>query len=122
VLGAGQWAIATDADAGVVPIDWEEAVRLFAAERWYWVATTGDEGRPHLRPVLAVCLDERIYSTTSPAARKGRDLARRPSATLSARASAIDIVMRDKSPGSTTGSDCSAWATPTGTSTDGPSP
>ncbi len=82
-----------DADAGVVPIDWEEAVRLFAAERWYWVATTGDEGRPHLRPVLAVCLDERIYSTTSPAARKGRDLARRPSATLSARTPAIDIVI-----------------------------
>jgi hypothetical protein len=85
--------IATDAAAGTAPIDWEEAVRLFSAERWYWVATTGDAGRPHLRPVLAVYLDERIYSTTSPAARKGRNLTRRPSAALAARAPAIDIVI-----------------------------
>jgi len=82
--------------AGTAPIDWEEAVRLFAAERWYWVTTTGDEGRPHLRPVLAVHLDERIYSTTSPAARKGRNLTRRPSAALAARAPAIDIVIEGR--------------------------
>ena len=88
--------IATDAGADAVPIDWAEAARLFAAERWYWVATTGDEGRPHLRPMLAVYLDERVFSTTSPAARKGRDLARRPSAALAARAPAIDIVIEDK--------------------------
>jgi Pyridoxamine 5'-phosphate oxidase len=79
--------------ADAAPIDWEEAVRLFAAERWYWVATTGDQGRPHLRPVLAVYLDERIYSTTNPAARKGRNLTRRPSAAFAARAPAIDIVI-----------------------------
>jgi pyridoxamine 5'-phosphate oxidase-like protein len=87
--------IASDAGAGprAVPIDWEETVRLFAAERSYWVATTGDEGRPHLRPMLAVYLGERVYSTTSPAARKGRDLARRPRAALAARTPAIDIVI-----------------------------
>lgn len=85
--------IATGASAGVVPIDWAEAARLFAAERSYWVATTGDEGHPHLRPMLAVYLDGRVYSTTSPAARKGRDLARRPSASFAARAQAVDIVL-----------------------------
>lgn len=88
--------IATDASAGAVPIDWAETARLFAAERWYWVATTGDEGRPHLRPMLAVYLDERVYSTTSPAARKGRDLARRPLAALAGRAPAIDIVIEGR--------------------------
>jgi len=85
--------IATDADAGTVPIDWEEVVRLFAAERSYWVATTGGEGHPHLRPMLAVYLDERIYSTTSPAARKGRDLAGNPLAALAACAPDVDIVI-----------------------------
>jgi Pyridoxamine 5'-phosphate oxidase len=85
--------IAAAAPAGAAPIDWEDAARLFADERWYWVATTGDESRPHLRPVLAVYLDERIYSTTSPVARKGRNLARRPSASLAARAPAVDIVI-----------------------------
>jgi hypothetical protein len=85
--------IATDAAASAAPIEWDEAGRLFAAERWYWVATAGDGGRPHLRPVLAVWVDDRIYSTTNPAARKGRDLASRPSAALAARAPAMDIVI-----------------------------
>jgi hypothetical protein len=88
--------IATGAAAGASAIDWDETVRLFAAERWYWVATTSDEGRPHLRPVLAVWVGERIYSTTSPAARKGRNLTSRPSAALAARAPAVDIVIEGR--------------------------
>jgi Pyridoxamine 5'-phosphate oxidase len=88
--------IATDATPGVTPIDWDETSRLFAAERWYWVATASDQDRPHLRPVLAVWVDERIYSTTSPAARKGRDLASRPSAALAARAPDVDIVIEGR--------------------------
>jgi nitroimidazol reductase NimA-like FMN-containing flavoprotein (pyridoxamine 5'-phosphate oxidase superfamily) len=85
--------IATDAAADATPIDWDEAGRLFAAERSYWVATTSDNGRPHVRPVLAVWVDGRICSTTSPAARKGRNLTSRPSAALTARAPAMDIVV-----------------------------
>jgi hypothetical protein len=79
--------------AAAVPIDWDETSRLFAAERSYWVATTSDQDRPRLRPVLAVCVGERIYFTTSPAARKARDLASRPSAALAAHAPDIDIVI-----------------------------
>jgi len=85
--------IATDATTDATPIDWDEAARLFAAERSYWVATTSDDGRPHVRPVLTVWVDERIYSTTSPAARKGRDLAGRPAAAFTARAATMDIVI-----------------------------
>jgi hypothetical protein len=85
--------IATGAPAGAVPIDWDETSRLFAAERAYWVATTSEQVRPRLRPVLAVLVDERIYSTTSPAARKGRDLAGNPSAALAACAPDLDIVI-----------------------------
>jgi Pyridoxamine 5'-phosphate oxidase len=89
-------AIATDAVGGTAPIDWDETIRLFAAERSYWVATTSDQARPHLRPVLAVCVDERIFSTTNPAARKGRDLASNPSAALAACASDVDIVIEGR--------------------------
>jgi hypothetical protein len=85
--------IAGGAAAGAAPIDWDETSRLFAAARQYWVATTGAQARPHLRPVLAVLVGERIYSTTSPAARKGRDLASKPSAALAAGAPDIDIVI-----------------------------
>jgi hypothetical protein len=86
--------IATDAAAA--PIDWAEVAALFAAERSYWVATTGNEGHPQQRPVLAVYLEGRIYSTTSPAARKGRNLTRRPSASLAAHAPTMDIVIEGR--------------------------
>jgi len=85
--------IAAGGAAGAAPIRWDEAARLFAAERSYWVATTSDGGRPHVRPVLAVWIDERMYSTTSPAARKGQNLTSRPSAAVTARTPAMDIVI-----------------------------
>jgi len=91
--GAIARVIAGGAPVDATPIDWAEAARLFAAERSYWVATTSDDGRPHVRPVLAVWVDERLYSTTSPAARKGQNLASRPSAAVSAHAPTMDIVV-----------------------------
>ena len=85
--------ITTDAPRGTEPLPWDEVRRRFDAERWYWLATAGADGRPHVRPVLAVWLGDRVYSTTSPDARKGRNLESRPECSLSARAPAIDIVV-----------------------------
>jgi hypothetical protein len=85
--------IATPAEPGTEPLAWEEVRQRYSAERWYWLATVGRDGRPHVRPVLAVCLQDKIYSTTSPAARKGRDLESYPECSLAARAPAIDIVV-----------------------------
>jgi Pyridoxamine 5'-phosphate oxidase len=88
--------IATGADSDTLPIAWDEATGLFAAERWYWISTTGDESRPHLRPVIAVYIDHRVFSTTSSLARKARDLISRPMLAIAARAPAIDIVIEGK--------------------------
>ena len=85
--------IASGAPPGTAPLGWDELQRRFAAERWYWLATAGRDGRPQVRPVLAIWLAGQIYSTTSPAARKGRDLQERPECSLAARAPAIDIVI-----------------------------
>ena len=85
--------IASDAPPGTAPLEWDELQRRFAAERSYWLATAGRGGRPHLRPILAVWLAGQIYSTTSPSARKGRNIAERPECSLAARALAIDIVI-----------------------------
>jgi len=74
VAGPAFAALSGRSHAGAPRIDWDETSRLFAAERWYWVATTSDQGRPHLRPVLAVWVGERIYSTTSPAAARAPDV------------------------------------------------
>jgi Pyridoxamine 5'-phosphate oxidase len=85
--------IATDAEPGTEPLSWDEVRQRFDAERWYWMATTGGDGRPHVRPVLAVWAHDKIYSTTSPAARKGRNLQLHSECSLAARAPAIDIVV-----------------------------
>lgn len=85
--------IATDAGPDTEPLDWEVVRERFSAERWYWVATAGPGGRPRIRPVLAIWLDGKVYSTTSPGAAKGRDLDVRPECSLTARAPAIDIVV-----------------------------
>jgi Pyridoxamine 5'-phosphate oxidase len=85
--------ITTDAPPGTEPLSWDVVSQRFAAERWYWLATAGRNGRPHVRPVLAVLLADKIYSTTSPGACKGRNLEHRPECSLAARAPAIDIVI-----------------------------
>lgn len=85
--------IASDAGPGTEPLSWQEVRQRFDAERWYWMATAGPDGRPHVRPVLAVWMDDKVYSTTSPGARKGRNLQARPECSIAARAPAIDIVV-----------------------------
>lgn len=85
--------IATGAEPGTEPMSWEDVRQRFAAGRSYWAATTGPGGRPHVRPVLAVWVDDRVYSTTSPGAAKGRNLERHPQGTLTASTPAIDIVV-----------------------------
>lgn len=85
--------IATGAEPGTEPLPWEEVRQRFSAERWYWLATMGPGERPQARPVLAVWLRDRVYSTTSPDAAKGRNLRLRPECSLAGRAPGIDIVV-----------------------------
>ncbi|MGH3165751.1 MAG: pyridoxamine 5'-phosphate oxidase family protein [Trebonia sp.] len=85
--------IATDATPETEPLAWDVVRERFSAERWYWVATAGPGERPQIRPVLAIWLDGKVYSTTSPGAAKGRNLGVRPECSLAARAPAIDIVV-----------------------------
>ncbi|MGD0703885.1 MAG: pyridoxamine 5'-phosphate oxidase family protein [Trebonia sp.] len=85
--------IATGAGPGTEPLPWAEVRQRFSAERSYWLATTGPGERPQSRPVLAVLLRDKVYSTTSPAAAKGRNLRLRPECALAARGPSFDIVV-----------------------------
>ncbi len=62
--------ITTGAPEGADPIAWEMARDLLADERFYWLATVHPDGRPHVRPVLAVWMDGNLYTTSNPAARR----------------------------------------------------
>jgi hypothetical protein len=63
------------ADDGRPRLTWGIARRHLAAGQWYWLATTRSDGAPHVMPVLAVWLEDALYTTSSPAARKARNLA-----------------------------------------------
>ena len=72
---------------------WSEGRDRLADERFYWLATAGREGQPHVRPVLAVLLEDRLYSTSSPRAAKATHLGRLGRCAVSARTPGLDLVV-----------------------------
>jgi hypothetical protein len=63
-------------------VDWSHVEERLAAERVYWIATSGPDGRPRVRPVDGLYVDRRIYVGGSPATRWVRDIAANPEVTV----------------------------------------
>jgi nitroimidazol reductase NimA-like FMN-containing flavoprotein (pyridoxamine 5'-phosphate oxidase superfamily) len=63
-------------------VDWAHVEERLAAERVYWIATSGPDGRPRVRPVDGLYLDRRIYVGGSPETRWVRDIAANPEVTV----------------------------------------
>jgi hypothetical protein len=85
-------------DDAMVPSDpdtisWPEARNLLAQGDWFWWATARPDGRPHVRPVLAVMVDDVIFSTTNPDARKARNLARNSRCAIAVSTDEIDFII-----------------------------
>ena len=78
-------------DPTVTP--WAEARERLAEGNWYWLATARPDGRPHVRPVLGVWLDGALYFCTSPASRKGKNLAREARCAITAASDALHLVV-----------------------------
>jgi Pyridoxamine 5'-phosphate oxidase len=58
------------------PTPWPEARRRLEQGDWYWLATEHPSGGPHVRPVLAIWLDQTLYFVANADSRKARNLAR----------------------------------------------
>ena len=76
------WSRAEDAALSVPPSE----------ELTWFLGTVRPDGRPHAAGVGATYLDGAIWFTTSPAARKARNLAANPRCTFSVRLRGIDLV------------------------------
>ncbi len=74
-------------------LPWELVRDVLKDTRLYWLATVHPAGRPHVRPVLAVWLDGALYSTSTKASRKGRNLLADPRCTVTARTDTMDMVL-----------------------------
>lgn len=62
---------------------WDGVADRIAASPNYWLATTTDDGRPHLRPVDGVFVEATLAFGGSPATRWVRHLQQRPAVTVS---------------------------------------
>lgn len=61
-------------------LPWAWAVERLMASRNYWVCSTSSDGSPHAAPVWGLWLDDGLWFSTARQSRKGRNLARNPSA------------------------------------------
>lgn len=59
-------------------LDWSWAEARLAAGRNYWIGTSSENGAPAAAPVWGVWHDGAVWFGTSPASRKGRNLAHDP--------------------------------------------
>jgi hypothetical protein len=82
---------------GDAELDWSRARDGLAAPATpaitHFLGTCRPDGTPHAAGIGAQWLDGDLYFTSSPAARKARDLAANPRCTISARLPGIDVVL-----------------------------
>lgn len=62
---------------------WHDVAAMIAASPNYWLATTTEDGRPHLRPVDGVFVDDTLAFGGSPETRWVRHLLRRAGVSVS---------------------------------------
>src|SRR5438445_74735 len=56
-------------------VSWSSLLRRVAESKTFWLATSRT-GPPHVMPLLAVCVEEKIYFCAGPKTQKARNLAR----------------------------------------------
>lgn len=59
---------------GAEPQAWDAARRTVSEAELYWLATVRPDGRPHITPLIAVWVDERLHFCTGPSEQKAKNL------------------------------------------------
>lgn len=70
------------AEAGSGLLPWSWAVERLTRSTFFWLATVGAGGRPHVMPVWAVWMDGALWFSSGLRARKSRNLDADPRCTL----------------------------------------
>ena len=74
-------------------LSWEETSRRLAEAETYWLATVSAEGRPQVRPLLAIWCEGSLCFSASPDSRKARTLAHDPRSAITASTASLDLVV-----------------------------
>ncbi len=75
------------------PVPWEEAAEHLAAADTFWLATARPDGHPHVRPILAVWVDDALHFVSSTTSRTWANLARNPPCSISTGTPGLDLVV-----------------------------
>jgi len=67
---------------GAVATEWAEAHKRLEDAEIFWISTVRPDGRPHVTPLISVCLDDTLYFCTGPTERKAKNLALNPQCIL----------------------------------------
>src|SRR5438309_6484806 len=81
---------------GSEPLEWARAVKQLedtSGHRTGWLATTDLDGRAHIAGVGALWVDDKLYFTSGPRARKSRNLAANPRCAMSVALGDLDLVV-----------------------------
>ncbi|MEV0168640.1 pyridoxamine 5'-phosphate oxidase family protein [Nonomuraea fuscirosea] len=81
---------------GERPAPWAEARERLAGAHAYWTATNHPSGQPHVRPVFAVWVDEALYLSSDPTARKSRNLDGDAHCSIATSCHDLDLVVEGK--------------------------
>jgi hypothetical protein len=60
----------------------------------FWLATTGDDGSPHLAGIGARWFDDQLWFVSGAATRKSRNLERRPECAIAAELPELEVTLR----------------------------
>jgi hypothetical protein len=74
------------------PVSWETVSGWLEAARYYWLACTRRDGRPHAVAIWAVWRDERLFFATSPETVTAQVLSANPNALVHLE-SAVDVAV-----------------------------
>jgi general stress protein 26 len=80
------------------PIPWSRALEALehgkiAGNQTAYLATTRPDGRPHLAGVGAIWAEDRVWVVSGPGTRKSRNLAERPTCSISMSYEGLDLVI-----------------------------
>ena len=75
-------------------LDWTHAERRLQQARFYWLATTGPDGRPHVAPLWGVWIDGAFFFDGHPRTRWARNIAANPAVCVHLE-SGDDVVILD---------------------------
>jgi nitroimidazol reductase NimA-like FMN-containing flavoprotein (pyridoxamine 5'-phosphate oxidase superfamily) len=75
---------------------WAKAQQRLEKADFYWLATVRSDGRPHVRPVLAIWLNDALYFCTGATTGKGKNLARTAHCAITAGSDDAHLVVEGK--------------------------